>query len=52
MNASLKDFVVGVDRKGQLHVKRYTKVSNPDTKGYGNYSDYPLYDIPLDTIGM
>lgn len=45
--ANIKDFIVGKTRNGVIMVKKYTML-----KGEGYHSDYPLYEFPVETIGM
>lgn len=46
------DFFIGVSRSGKVWVKRYTYVEDPHTRGNGCYSDNPLYEFPIETIGL
>lgn len=42
---TLRDFVIGKSRSGKVWCRRYTKVGE-------FYSDYPLWEFCVDTIGM
>jgi hypothetical protein len=43
----IRDFVIGVTRTGTIMVKRYTWVKSDDC-----YSDYPLWEFAIETLGM
>lgn len=43
----IRDFVVGMTRSGKLMVKRYTFIREHD-----HYSDYPLWEFDIETIGL
>ncbi len=45
--ASIRDFVIGCSLSGVVWVKRYTFIKKDDC-----YSDYPLYEFDIQTIGM
>lgn len=45
----LSDVVIGRARDGQVWVKRYTRIG---FAGREVVSDYPLYQFPLETLGM
>lgn len=43
----IRDFVIGKARTGKLWVKRYTFIKSEDC-----YSDYPLWEFEIETLGM
>lgn len=49
---TIYDFIVGVSRSGKVWVKRYTYVEDPHCANNGYYSDYPLYEFTVETIGL
>jgi hypothetical protein len=42
---TLCDFIIGRARSGTVWVKRYTQVD-------GYHSAYPLYEFPIETLGL
>lgn len=50
--ALIYDFIIGLSRSGKVMVKRYTYIEDPHCRNNGYYSDYPLYEFPVETIGM
>lgn len=48
----LNDFLIGRARSGKVWIKRYCIVKNDSTRGCGHYSDYPLYEFSVETIGL
>lgn len=52
MQTKIYDFFIGVSRSGKVWVKRYTYVNDPHCVGNGYYSDYPLYEFPIETLGL
>jgi hypothetical protein len=51
-SAKLYDFFIGMTRSGKIMAKRYSIVTDPDSVGYGLYSDYPLWSFDVPTIGL
>lgn len=49
---TIYDFFIGISRSGKLWVKRYTYIEDPHCQNNGYYSDYPLYEFTIETIGM
>lgn len=43
--AQLGDFIVGMTRSGRVMVMRFTRVDR-------FLSDYPIWEFPVETIGM